>query len=308
MEVIQMCNYRFIVSTFTRSQLGNKDEKNQDTFLVEEDNKKLVACVVDGATALADITQASRSSLSGAWVADVVKDAVKKYFPETTSAEKLLLLVNEEVAKNLKLNDVDPENTSAENLPSASGSVFVFINKTTNSIEIAQLGDAICLLILKDGTTKLAFQSPSITEDIEAIRLALKISKDKNISLKEAFLNKEIANCMVRGRSKENDKSGKGYGAINGKSSASNYLMSRIEQLDEIKTVIIMSDGMIPPQKNFLDQPDWESVSRLIEEKGSKGLYDYTSKLQLSDPNLIKYPRFKNHDDATCVVINITTQ
>lgn len=303
-----MCNYRFIISTFTRSQLGKKDEKNQDTLGVEEDNKKLIAFVVDGATALADITQTSRSSLNGVWVADIVKAAAKKHFAETTSAKKLLLLVNQEVANNLKLKYIDSEVTSAENLPSASGSVFVFIDKTKNSLEVAQLGDAICLLILKDGTTKLAFQSPSITEDVEAIRLALKISKEKNISLKKAFLYKDIANCMVRGRSKENDKSGKGYGAINGKSSASKYLMSRIEQLDGIKSVIIMSDGMIPPKNNLSNKLDWESVSQLIQERGSKGLYDYTSRLQLSDPNLIKYPRFKNHDDATCIVIDIVTQ
>ena len=50
---------------------------------------------------------------------------------------------------------------------------------------------------------------------------------------------------------------------------------------------------------------DWEYCVQLYQRGGLDALYDAVRKKENSDPELIRYPRFKLHDDASAVAIDL---
>ncbi len=298
--------YRFDVRSFTQAQTDNKGRKNEDALSVLENEQRLVAFVVDGATELAEITKFQIPKLGGAWAASTAKEGIEKNFSTEFSAGDLLLSANDLVARRLRENNIDPETTGAEFLPTSSGAVLVMIDKINNHLEIAQLGDAACLIVRRDGSTELALPLPVVEGDINALNLSRNLVEEKGISMKEAFQDKRVADYIIQGRATENQPDGKGYGALNGKKSARKYVRYKIYYLNEIKKVVLMTDGMVPPQEDYEAELDWQAVARKVQEGGLGSLFNYTHDLKDSDPDLVRYPRFKAHDDATAIVIDIT--
>lgn len=298
-------NFSYKTSTFSRRQSGDKSRKNQDAVKVVENKQKLVCFLIDGATELADITATSKLKLSGYWVASIAERGLSTFISKTTSARKLLLLINDLIAKKMKEKQIDPEVINSAYLPTASGAIMVYIDKKNNKIEVAQLGDAGCLVFKKNGIAEPAFSLKMTREDLEAIKLSRELCLKYGTTMKKAFHNQRIASLILKGRSKENLSNGKGYGAMNGKKSAKIYIKTRFYKTQDIKTLLLMSDGMIPPEKKFSKWPNWKLIEELFKKGGTEEIHNYVRKLNYSDKNLTRYPRFKLDDDASCCVIEI---
>ena len=171
---------------------------------------------------------------------------------------------------------------------------------------IAQLGDPIVLIISRNGKVKKLFTQRKCLEDINGYQLAKKMAEEKNIELRKALQNQKVAKILVLGRHKENLPDGSGYGSLNGKATAKLYVSEETQPLSELSHILLLTDGMVPPMKSFFGHPDWSKVANGILDLGLKRFYEErVFKPKESDSQLIKFPRLKTHDDASCIIISI---
>lgn len=302
-------NENFLVQEFTQSQAEASPERlSEDQSIILENEMVLVAAVIDGATATSLVTGIGekQSASGGRFVAQTAVEGIKENFNKAVSAKELLLDANRKIADKLLEQGVNVQNVSPLELSRASGSL-VIINKACKEIEISQAGDTACLIIKKSGEVLLALPPDSDIYDEQTISLAQKIATNKGVSLSEAFKYREINNFMNASQKANNDPNGGGNGILNGSKNLEKYIQIKSLSLEEVKQVILLTDGMFLPTEQFSDKPDWPEVAECIKNKGLKGLYERVLILKNMDPELKKYPRFKKHDDATGIVIDINT-
>lgn len=294
------------VSTLSEKQVESGERKNEDTVKVKENEEVLVAAVVDGGSALSSITTIEgKERFSGLFVSQGAVDYIEEQYSQSRSAKELIILINQKIASELKNRGVDPETASSLELPTASGASIVRIDKKTRTVEVVQVGDTAVLLVWDDGHVGLACPVDTPKEDVEAIRLAQEIAGQRKIPLKEALKDKSIGDLFIRSRSNENSPDGTGTGALNGRKSMENYISRGVWPLENLKMIIMLTDGLFLPQKDSLVPSDWEEVAWVVERFGLEGLYDRINGLKSSDPDLSMFPRAKQYDDATGVVIKL---
>jgi len=61
---------------------------------------------------------------------------------------------------------------------------------------------------------------------------------------------------------------------------------------------------MFIPKEDPDGEDDWNYYAQLYKEGGLKRIYSIVRELEKSDPELIKYPRYKLHDDASGVAVD----
>lgn len=297
---------RLQVSTFSEKQSESGDRKNEDTFVIVENDGVLAAAVVDGGSALSSVTTVKGvERFSGLFVSERAVEHIRKEYSKVSSAEDLLLSTNRYVASELQSHGIDPETAGPLVLPTASGVGIVRIDKKNQTLEVAQVEEVAVLIVWEDGRVGLALSIRTPPWDVRAMSLAQQIAKEMGVSLREALRDERVGELFVKSRADENAPGGTGSGALNGRGALKEYIQSVKLPLEGIRSVVLLTDGMFPPQDDFFSPPDWEQVARVVERDGLKGLYDWVFRLKSSDPELDKYPRAKQYDDATGIVIKL---
>jgi len=296
---------KFSIRVFSKKEAGHPDKENEDTTLILESKNTLVVKIGDGATSLEKITDTNgKGNVSSLLAVNAAKQGIKDNFQSITSAKQLLLAANMKIKERLVGEGIDPERTTPEELPQEVATL-VRIDKKGGIIDIAQIGDAPCIVEKKDGSIELALPLDVSTYDIKAMELAQELAKEKDLTLKEAITDSKVGQLTIQSRANTNSPDGKGFGALNGDPKADSYIKIKTYPLSEIGRIILLTDGMLLPTTHFGAEPNWGEIAVLVKQEGLVGLYQRVFELNNSDPNLDKYPRFKYHDDATGIIIDI---
>lgn len=267
-----------------------------------ENKEVFVGFVVDGGTALSSLTSAPTEIFDGYFAAKAAADGIKNGFPLFYTARSLLLEANREIKNRLYKFDIDTNKTDSELLPTCGGASLILINKNKDSVEISQIGDTSVVVVFRNGSIQVAISPSKNFEDIKAYNLAKKISETNHIEIREAMKAEEVTSILTLGRHKENLR--EGYGALNGKDGAKRFIRSKRYKASNIYRVIAITDGMIPPQKAFSQEPSWKRLAEDVISLGPKKFYEQKIfYVKESDPELKKFPRFKKHDDASLLEI-----
>jgi hypothetical protein len=294
---------RIKIESFTKEQPGVSNRKNEDSVFIKEDETRIVAFLIDGATSLSEITTSNKIDLNGYWIAQTATESVNNSNTSKTAYD-LLTDANTFIALKEQEKGIDANNTPSESLPTSSGASIVVIDKIKQTVDLAQVGDTITIVVKNNGEKELVFPIKNCVEDIEAYNLAKELSELHNISIQEALKEESVAEILLMGRSRENNPPGNGYGAINGKESIDKYIMQRNFSLNDIKQIIILSDGMLLDQNETEEMNKIENIVDLINKLGIQAYYDLIYKEKEGDTKLIKHPRLKIHDDASAIVIS----
>jgi len=308
-EILEKEKSNFSIDILTEAQSESKvGRRNEDTFVVLENDDILVAAVLDGATELASISGVQDSQQQGGrFAAQKAAFGIEKKCQETESAEEILLAANQQIRESLVYQGHNPDESAPEFLPNTQA-VLAVVKKNKGEIEIVQTGDAVCLVELNDGQIELAMPPDITPQDIEALKLSRSTSLAKNIDLKDTFNNETISRLMIAGRALCNKEDGSGVGVLNGQKSAEKYIKSKKYQLADVKKIILLTDGLFLPTEDIDAEPDWHKMVDIINKGGIERLYQEVLALKNQDPQLNKYPRFKKHDDATGVTIEMSNQ
>lgn len=293
---------KYSIISYTKEQPTTTGRRNEDAFITLEDERKLVGFIDDGGTALSTITSAPTEAFDGYFAATTSLEGIRKNFATRASAKSLLIAANNEIGETLKRKKIDPDKTDSEFLPTCGGASVILIDKRHDETQISQIGDTAVLVIFKNGKVETAIKPSINNEDIKAYKLARKLCSAKGLNIAEALNFNEVTNMLILGRHKENILNG--YGSLNGKGFAARYINSKMYKTSDISRIVAFTDGAFPPTYEFDGEPEWKSVAKDVVDLGLEQYFlEKVYKIKESDPELLKYPRFKKHDDASILEI-----
>jgi len=255
---------------------------NEDSYFVSDNNFG----VFDGATGLIKYFDANGNT--GALIAS---QTAKEVFEKNQN--KPLLISTQEVTAKIREKEEKAEVNLNDKacLWSTTASV-VRINEKT--IEYLAIGDSPIIFIDKDNNFKTFF----VDHDHETVLLWEKLVQEGVRDLKH---DKRTMEQLTKNRRETNII----YGVFNGEKEALRFVQTGSLSRENIKHILIFSDGMLIPKEKSDDPEDFKTIVKLFKEGGLQKVKSYVRNLENSDPQCLKYVRFKRHDDLTAIAITL---
>jgi hypothetical protein len=269
----------------TRRKVRSLLEKGSGEFnedvLLQEGN---LLGVFDGATSLDK--RRFQGGLTGGLLA--ARAAAQSFQGTRCSLDELAEKANRSI-HNAQLN----ESIRLDERHKLWSTSLAVVHLEGHRLEYCQTGDALILLIRKDGSYQV------ITPDIDIDRNTLQLWKEMQVA-PDALIHEVLAEQIHQIRSEMNIT----YGVLNGEPEALDFLCHGYEDLDDVSDILLFTDGLHLPRENPQEEHDWPTFIELYKLGGLHAVRDYVRHLQQQDPACRKYPRFKLHDDIAAVAIS----
>ncbi|MFO7749277.1 MAG: protein phosphatase 2C domain-containing protein [Desulfobacteraceae bacterium] len=252
---------------------------NEDNLIVEGH----LFGVFDGATSL-DKTRFENGKTGGFLASFAARSVFKtNHFPLVELANG----ANQAIYSRMIRHGVDL--TRKENLWSTSAAV---IRIQGNTLEWVQTGDAYIILIFNDNTHQVLVEQ----EDHDYETLCLWPARGKN---EPSGTDTRLVDQIRKKRAEMNLT----YGVLNGESRAMDFLNHGRESLDQVKAVLLFTDGLSIPAEKPEKKKDFTPLVTLYHHLGLAGLKNRIRQMENRDPACRIYPRFKTHDDIAAIAI-----
>jgi|SRR3989344_586990 len=257
---------------------------NEDALLV----KGQLFAVFDGATSLVPFVD-KRGKTGGKLASEITREA---FAENERSLIDLAKTANSRILSRMQKEGIDTR--LKENLWCVAAAT---VNFTDREMEFFQIGDCFILLILKDGSFKLLVDVAD--RDLETMIFWKKLSDQKTDDIRIKLSAK--INQVRR-------KTNVTYGALNGEKEAEKFFNLGGTKVDQVKSVILFTDGLLIPKENPESREDWELFVTIYQKRGLSGLLNHIRSIEKTDPNCWQYPRFKKHDDVAAIGIDFQAQ
>ncbi|MFH1978163.1 MAG: protein phosphatase 2C domain-containing protein [Candidatus Aenigmatarchaeota archaeon] len=257
-------------------------DQNEDELLIKEN----LFAVFDGATSLVKFVNSEGKS-GGKLAAEICKDVFSN---NGGSLKQIASDANAALLEEMKRHRIDV--TKKESLWNTAMAAVKLLN---SGIEFLTIADCLILSVFKDDTSKLVVPYNDI--DLETMR------KWKELA------DKQTENIWDKIKP-QTDKVRRGvnvnYGVLNGEEKAIKFVKTGKISIDNVKSIIIFTDGLLIPKENPDETENWNLFIRLYQESGPKGILKHVRSLETKDPKCWKYPRFKQHDDIAAIGIDFS--
>jgi serine/threonine protein phosphatase PrpC len=161
-----------------------------------------------------------------------------------------------------------------------------------NSVEYLAIGDSPIIIVDKENKLDTYF----IDHDLESMILWKKMVCE---GVKEIRTDKRMQDQQLITRQRSNVT----YGFLNGEKEALNFVKTAVYPKENIKEILLFTDGMLIPNERPGQPEDFNKIVELFEQDGLENVKNYVRNLENSDPECVKYLRFKRHDDLTAIAI-----
>jgi len=254
---------------------------NEDSFLITSN----LFGIFDGATGLIKYTD-SFGNTGGFLASQIAKNVFERNNDKPLLAS--IQEVSEELSTKMLQNHVNLKDTGVAWTTSAS---VVRINK--DFIEYIQLGDSPIVFLRKDGSIQTFIQD----HDLETLNLWKTLVSEGMINIRN---NKRMEEQLLKTRRESNIT----HGVLNGDLEALKFITQGSIPKADVETILIFSDGMLIPQENPNKPEDFQEIVKLFKTGGLEKVKNFVRKIENSDSQCLKYPRFKQHDDLTAIAIS----
>ena len=95
------------------------------------------------------------------------------------------------------------------------------------------------------------------------------------------------------------------YGVLNGDLKAFDFLENGHCALNDIRHLLIFTDGLLPPAENPDEDHDFQWLVDLYLQGGLSLVQEQIRQKENSDPECRHYPRFKKHDDIAAIALTL---
>jgi serine/threonine protein phosphatase PrpC len=241
---------------------------NEDEILI----KSSVFGVFDGAGNLVKFLSKDGKT-GGKIAAEIARNAFSK---NDDSLKNLAIKANNLIRKEMESNKI---NILKKEALWCTTTAIVRIKK--DFAEFFQIGDSLILVVLKNNKPKLITKYYDHDKETMIKWKELVDKKEKNIFKK---IGKQV--IMVR------RKSNVTYGFLNGDKKAIKFFNIGKFRLENVKSIILFTDGLFIPKENPEDEEDWNKFISIYNKLGLKGLLNYVRFIENTDPNCFLYPRF----------------
>ncbi|WP_236561162.1 protein phosphatase 2C domain-containing protein [Pontibacillus sp. HMF3514] len=276
------------IETITYKGVG---ELNEDSLILNDDIS--LYGVADGVSSLVPFK--SDDNLTGGYIAS---NEVKKYFEHvhhSTHLSQDLFMINQNIREKMEAYGIDM--VKKEKL---WGTAVAMVKISERGVEFIQTGDCMILVVYQDDHVRPLTHLQ--TEHLENKALNRWIELVQNgVNAREDLMN-EVKDILISNRMKSNTP--EGYGVLNGEESAIDYTEYGEINKVGLKHLILMTDGLFLPLESVpANENYWDYVAQRILQKGLKKYANELMELEESDPECLKYPRFKKSDDKAGLVI-----
>ena len=259
----------------------DEGSSKEDTYLIKDN----IFGVFDGYDSVDQFID-DDGKTGGLIASSIARDTFSK---NNKSLQELTLEANRKIKEKILASNIDMAHKS-----SLWGTTAAVIRKKENLIEWIQMADSLIMFIYKDNSFKLLIDDYDHDEDILNLWKELADQKKENIRglLKEPLVE-------LRGKANEM------YGVLNGEERAISFLKSGEEDLTDVKSILLFTDGLFIPKEDPTQEEDWDTLVQLFLKGGLGKIKDFVRNLQNDDPKCWRYPRFKQHDDITAISISL---
>lgn len=164
-----------------------------------------------------------------------------------------------------------------------------------DSAELLQVADSIIIFIYEDGRVEVPLGYHD--HDIDVMRKWRALADEGWVNIREILIEDIIG---LRKSANTN-----GFGSMNGQPEMEDFIHSKTVSLDGVSTILILTDGMYLPKEDPDADENWMEYARLYGEGGLQKIYTTVRGIEDSDPHQTKYPRYKMHDDASGIAIDL---
>lgn len=262
---------------------------NEDALLIDEE-KELFG-VLDGATGVIPFFDAEGNS-GGKIAAELVKKVFSQ-LSENMSLVQLAEQANIALQKENEKHNITMQ--EAEKLFCASG---VIVRLRDGVMEYVQVGDSLLTLLFQDGSYKLLTQDTQVGLDAQILAAmidGMKKGLRTNTAIRQYALPK-----MREMRILEHKKFG-----IFGSPDIHQRLQIGEQSLKNVKGILLLTDGLFVHTQNYKKYYDFDLTMAVMKREGLQSLLHFVRKREKEDPECLKYIRFKPHDDATGIFIEL---
>lgn len=251
--------------------------------------------VLDGVSSL--VPYVNGNNETGGFIA---ANLVKTYFESLTHSTNLrnhIITVN-----NLLRDKMMEQNINVEQKEELWGTALAIVRLQDDGVEYIQTGDCMILVVYEDGEVRPLTRTQ--VSHLEAKALAIWQAGIDNGLKTQSELYETVADTLKRNRYSSNLEGG--YGVLNGEENVVRFLEYGKINSTCLTHIIVLSDGLFLPESLAPSQGSyWRYTAEIILEKG---IVQYTNDLialEESDPECIRYARFKKSDDKTALLMSL---
>lgn len=273
-------------------------KENEDGFVINKEAG--LFAVLDGATALV------KNNVTGATASSIVKAVLDKENHEgnlLTTILKANRILGTRVLEYFK----EQGYKNVESIPkverSTTGAIAIKIHH--NRLEYVQAGDCMLFVQYENGEIRtLTYDQVSALDQLsieKAQEVHSKLEKQEPKGDIHQIVRERILPIIKKNRNMLNTD--QGYGILDGSKEAERFLESGSITLNNVKKILLLSDGLQLPNVKAGGIACWEETAKLAFDKGLEHLYQTVQGMEDSDPEGKVYPRLKPSDDKTGILI-----
>lgn len=250
-------------------------ERNEDCLIIDRN----IFGVFDGATSLNGAC--FDGGLSGGAMASAI--AGRTFQRNDGPLGGLAVRANDSIREGMKRRGVDVSLRCG--LWSTSAAV---VRLTDGGVEWFRTGDAQVVFVGEDG----GFRVAAGREDHDYPTLSMIRERGRH--------HPDVQGLIETVRLGMN----RNYGVLNGEREAENFFLTGLEPADNIRAVLLFTDGLDIPCETPQRRKDFSGLVDAHRKLGLSGLRDHIRSLEAADPEIERYPRFKRHDDMAAIAIH----
>ncbi|MGG3469757.1 protein phosphatase 2C domain-containing protein [Neobacillus pocheonensis] len=233
---------------------------SEDSVLLNE--KLNVYGVFDGATPLHPFRD--ENGMNGAYLAaNIFKDYFLKLYRSNLSLVEGIMVANRMLRDYMKKYNVNQE--KSENLWSTCVAMIKIENN--GKISFAQLGDCMIMAEYQNGMIK-ALTRDTVKDISKRAKEWREDQRKQGVKIADEEYFQDITQQLIFNRSLANKQDG--YTVANGKEEVVNYIQHGQVNISEIKTLLMMTDGLFHPQFSIE-----ESFKKILKS----GINSYSNEL-----------------------------
>ncbi|MFF0829357.1 protein phosphatase 2C domain-containing protein [Brevibacillus sp. NPDC003359] len=265
-------------------------KSNEDTYVIQQ--AKHVYAVIDGITSLIPYENTAGQT-GGTLAAELVKKQLED-IPEDAALHNYLETINEVLREQMRKSGIQLEQKEV-----LWGTACAVVRVGDAHIEYAQLGDCMIFAVYEDDTVR-----PLTHTQVSHLEQAALAKWEEGINeglCTRDELHERCMDILIHNRYQANGPGG--YGVLNGEPACTDFMeYGRINRVD-LKALVLVTDGLFMPRALGGAQPKWEETVLPIVHKGLQRYTDELIALENSDPECIRYVRFKKSDDKTGMIL-----
>jgi hypothetical protein len=274
---------------------GNTARPNDDRFGYNE----AAAFVIDGATGLGDRQYIDSAGSDAAWIAARFADGFREGITRDTAVSDIARAISAE-ARTAFLD-------SHHDVPRYAWplSAFAMLHATRAGIRFHGLGDSCVFLLNEDGSAGIHTAIPDAFTREQAAA-ASHIARTGGITKGGGALgDTQTLTGLRRNREKQNTEGG--IWTLGLVPEAADHLISETLPIKGKAHAIVCSDGFADLVVLY-EAYDAASLVRTALEKGLARMIEELRRFEReTDPEGLRYPRFKQSDDTTAILVEITS-